>query len=789
MTTHRRATDEDHNQGFSTMSFLGAEAQTPLRAYRIARTCALLVWDGREAPSGRRLRPTVNGVGVKPPISMLSVALDQGTVRNVLAIRIPPVTGLGAVRVEDLDGRVLACDDGLGRTADSRWTELDVDDLLAGLESSERMRICRFMLDVCPGLFHIHGDPVFHAGTRRLLAAAVGKPRAMAVRCRLPGDFVVCEAAPAPGFGRDIRAAVLAHNTLFKAPFAPIAVAGNPGRKPDRLLMVVPAAAKTEGGRTVIVFGDQAVRCFSLRQSPDTAPDAVHWLRAIAQSGGGAAARRYVLDCLAGIAADNDQAAALLRELQAVLPRPAYKLTEQTAAVSASVDLIVGSTAGAFVTGQISDPHNLVQGFRIERAGTSRSVPGAAVLRLRSGNGGATDNATGTGDRISGGTGRRFAFAATDAPAPVADAPLRIFLTLRSGRELPLAEGPALLSPFAARDAVLAALASSPLDPAAAAAHAASVVTALHGQALARRDAAEVVAIGAVKAKPKVSVIIPVGNDAALARCRAAMIANDPAMAGAELVHVLAGPDRQGEVETFLRTIFDAYGLPGRLVIVPEGCDGGAVLNAGVAASGSQDLVILHACAVPSARGWLPPLLDFRAKAWRGGIVGARLIHEDFSVWNDGVDVAVDGHGRRELAPRRAGFPRDFGRPWHARRVAALTPGCVVVNRHLLDRLGGFNEEYLGEETCIADICLGTAARGLGVSMLREPAVFRFPAETAASSSADATAIVAEIDRLRLESRWHGRTETDAAAAVSVVPAARTLRHDHAKAAAPRRAA
>jgi hypothetical protein len=352
-------------------------------------------------------------------------------------------------------------------------------------------------------------------------------------------------------------------------------------------------------------------------------------------------------------------------------------------------------------------------------------------------------------------------FSALDTPANGEEAGrISLSLCLRSGATFAFAEGPSMMRPHAARDAVLAAIPPLYLTRNTIAEWIEPSVVAFHeDDQKATAGSCQVIDIGCVPNTPEVAVISLVPDDPLLMRYRAGLTAGDPEMRNIDMLYILDRAQDRQNVEHFLRNLHAAYGVATRLVVLPHAGTAAAAFNAGARASRASFLVWLGATVLPPERpSWLPQLIGHLRREANIGIVGARLLREDQALWNEGLDIG-DHHDVWDIRPVRAGFPPGFAPFQPLQPVAAISPGCIAVRRSVSESCGGLSQHYLSLDYSLADLCLAATALGFNTCLTSEPTLFRLDPP---GNERQGTAVLdpkREIDRRLLERRWRPRPQ------------------------------
>lgn len=715
----------------------------------LGRDAALLAWVSDEGPAMRGFRILIGQETARPPIAHTSLPLGMGRVQNLVALRLVGPTETNAtITVCDNTGHALA-------TADTRAHgrsiagELDPQALLGSFEPAARVRAARFLLEICANALRLDGDPEFVGHCRHILGEISRNPGGLHPRCRVLDRYVLCEGTVPAGLGTRLTASILGAETLRRAAFAPALIAD--GAKPGRAtvaLLLDKAALDAEA--SIVIFGESGMACRRLAASPPAA-SALDWLSEQRPS---APMRRYLLDCLARLGEENPQAAALLRELQILGPQRGQVLRHDRCAIAAGADLILGTETGVFVAGWVNDPHCLVDALEIDRAGRTTSVALDHLHRYVH---------QGSESRIAGSLG--FAGFVAEETRALPEAPCRLRLRLRSGAFTDLAEGPSILPTTEARDVVLASIPPEHLSDEALAALEPAIAALQSRSALVQIEP-EIVTIGSDIPAPVASIIVPLGAEPDLVRCRIGLFATDPGLRAVEVLYLLDRVQDRVAAERLLRQQHDAFGVSARLVAMPEGCNSGLAFNAAARIARGSILIFMGSGVVPEQAGWFAGLNDFLLAHPRCGVAAARVVHDDHSITSAGFSFDIGPSGLWDLQRPFAGFPREFAGAARADSVAAASTDCLAVRRSLFELVGDFAEDYVAAAYRDADFCLRVRARGLEVWRLATPTLIQL-----GTSGEPHELVRAALARRLLERRWRSVVEAGLAANAQDAPA------------------
>ena len=264
--------------------------------------------------------------------------------------------------------------------------------------------------------------------------------------------------------------------------------------------------------------------------------------------------------------------------------------------------------------------------------------------------------------------------------------------------------------------------------------------------------------------RPETAVIGPVPDDPLLMRCRIGQIAADPAGVAVEMIYLLDRnrPQRR-EIVSVLRSVHAAYDVPARLLLVTDAGRAASALNVGAAVSHAPILVWLDDAVLPETPAWLSTLTRPLERDGTVGIVAARLLREDGTLWNNGVDLGYCGMGLGgkhrvwDIHSGCAEVPCPSAPAPARKSVTAVSPDCIAVARSVLQRCGGFSSRYRTSSYGIADLCLSAAVAGYKVCLTSEATLFRLPLSAGTACGGGAADPERERDRCLLERRWRDR--------------------------------
>ncbi|TCZ56588.1 glycosyltransferase family 2 protein [Roseicella aquatilis] len=237
-------------------------------------------------------------------------------------------------------------------------------------------------------------------------------------------------------------------------------------------------------------------------------------------------------------------------------------------------------------------------------------------------------------------------------------------------------------------------------------------VVALNRQRLAASGRPSIVEVGSLPEKPRCSLIVPLYGriDYLMYQCA---LFSEHGMPADELVYVLDDPPKKQALIDLAQSAYRRFGIPLRLVLLPENRGYAPANNAGLAHCKGEYVCYLNSDVMPHEPRWLDLMIGALEQDPGLGIVGGLLTFEDGTVQHAGMTF--------KRLPQLGNFPYAM-HPGKGRirppsrgvqRAEAVTGACMVLRRSLAEELGGFDEDYVIGDFEDADLCFRIRARGL----------------------------------------------------------------------------
>ena len=216
-----------------------------------------------------------------------------------------------------------------------------------------------------------------------------------------------------------------------------------------------------------------------------------------------------------------------------------------------------------------------------------------------------------------------------------------------------------------------------------------------------------------------------------------ALLAGTPEAEALELTLVTGRTAAIGLTER-LSDMFAFYGLTGRLALTPDQESFAAQVEAGLAATQAERLLVWSPSALPTAPGWLAQMVAAQDDLARPGLVSPALLYEDGSIYYGG---GGDAGGAGALT----GYGGDWLPKTGLRPAATGAAEIALVDRATLTRAGGFSGGLMGDALGHRDLARRLRAAGAGTWVA--PAVRFWMLQDAPAESQDPLArLLRKID-------------------------------------------
>ena len=218
---------------------------------------------------------------------------------------------------------------------------------------------------------------------------------------------------------------------------------------------------------------------------------------------------------------------------------------------------------------------------------------------------------------------------------------------------------------------------------------------------------------GKAPEEPDVSIVVPLYRRIDLIEHQVAQFWRDPDLRRAELIYVLDSPERAGELSRLAGPLYELYGLPIKILNLSRNGGYAVANNLGASRARGRLLLLMNSDVLPTARGWLRRMHTFYDATPDIGALGPKLLYEDESIQHAGMYFKRDAATRLwENQHYFKGFARTLPAAGVTRPVPAVTGACMMVERVLFDRLGGFATLYVDGGYEDSDFCIRLVHEG-----------------------------------------------------------------------------
>ncbi len=224
--------------------------------------------------------------------------------------------------------------------------------------------------------------------------------------------------------------------------------------------------------------------------------------------------------------------------------------------------------------------------------------------------------------------------------------------------------------------------------------------------------------LGKPKAAPVVSVIVPLYGRSDFVEHQLIEFSRDTwFVENAELIYVVDDPNLSESFIALAENLFRLYRMPFKWLWGNSNRGFSGANNLGVKHAKGQYLLFLNSDVFPQQPGWLQALLGVLAADLSIGAVGPRLVFADGSIQHAGMafvrreelGIWINHHPYRGLDPI-------LDPALELSMLPAVTGACMLIRRTHLEKVGGWDSEYLIGDFEDSDLCLKLHDVGLKVA-------------------------------------------------------------------------
>lgn len=652
---------------------------------------------------------------------------------------IPPY---GTVAVSGVDGpHRIAAMRLVPMSAERPISTEDTLELADGLDADSCRRLLGFLLGFCRTAFGLSSDPRFADTCIRLARscardAGPARPLAQATQA-----WMVLGGVSAPS---DATFYVLGQTRVRHSRAPAMADWSRPqaaaSLHPTDLQLIEPVRQ----GDLLLALCDTPM-LWTVRETSAAVPDV---MRETSREPTNAALRTA---CLRAFTLAGGPAAALLREMQVLVPTTPLRHDDPAAPLGAALEFALPDGDGhLFLRGWIRDPLHLIASVELRTHAGNVTLDPACLHRMRR-----PDVSNRYGKAAFPSHEPQIGFVAR-APDPSGGLALQPTLALRlhSGSIMEVTAPLHQIPAATARDFVLSSLPPASVTPAILDDCLAPAAAALHRQAMAEGRSVDIVQIGTPRLRPAVAILVPLYRNLDFLRFQVAAFAADAECRRAELVYILDSPEQRVELEFLLRGLHLLHDLPFTMVVMPCNMGFAAANNRAAALVHAPVLLLLNSDVVPVRPGWLG-LLRAAVSVPGVGAAGPKLLFDDGSIQHAGLFFERDADGMYYNAHYHKGMPRQWPAAQRRRRVPGITGAAMMVRRNLFEAVGGFAEDYIIGDFEDSDLCLRLHGVGAGIAYVPEAELYHFERRSIQLHAGYTGTLVSMYNRRLHHSRWN----------------------------------
>ncbi|HEY3019646.1 MAG TPA: glycosyltransferase, partial [Solirubrobacteraceae bacterium] len=159
----------------------------------------------------------------------------------------------------------------------------------------------------------------------------------------------------------------------------------------------------------------------------------------------------------------------------------------------------------------------------------------------------------------------------------------------------------------------------------------------LHARRVERVGIRDVDDFGAPPGDPALSLVVPLYGRIDLLEHQLVHFADDPELAGCELIYVLDSPELAEELYAFAAQLHALYRLPFRVVTLSENGGFSVATNLGASVARGERLLLVNSDVIPAAPGWTARMLEFYELTPQIGALAPKLVYEDDAIQHAGI--------------------------------------------------------------------------------------------------------------------------------------------------------
>ncbi len=277
---------------------------------------------------------------------------------------------------------------------------------------------------------------------------------------------------------------------------------------------------------------------------------------------------------------------------------------------------------------------------------------------------------------------------------------------------------------------------------------------ALQQLCIAQVEAKEVKSIGQPILEPIVSIIIPLYKQLDFMKVQLATLAHDPYTQNCEIIYVLDSPEQEIEVKNFLTEHCALYQIPVKLVVMNRNSGYAMANNIGVKSAQGQYLVLMNSDVFAKAPGWLEKMVAFYQASPQIGVLAPKLLYEDESLQHAGMFFEKTTFPFWIPLHYYKGFPHCYPQAQISRPVPAVTGACLMIEKGLYEKVGGYSTDYIIGDFEDSDLCLKCAELGSESWYYAEAELYHLERQSVPQSPVYSSSIVWRYNAHFHQQRW-----------------------------------
>jgi GT2 family glycosyltransferase len=258
----------------------------------------------------------------------------------------------------------------------------------------------------------------------------------------------------------------------------------------------------------------------------------------------------------------------------------------------------------------------------------------------------------------------------------------------------------------------------------------------LNRSRLANRPVVDAIEYGPPLPSPRFSVIVPLYGRLDFAEYQLALFSEHSGAADIEFIYVLDDPPRRQEAQFLCASVYERFRVPFRLLLLDRNVGFAPASNIGLAHARGSFIAFLNSDVFPCIPDWLERLADRLDSHPDLGMVGGLLLFEDGSVQHQGMRFRRLREFGDWFFPVHEGKGLRHVGGGGLRRCISITGACMVMERALAVRMGGFDEIYAIGDFEDSDLCLKLRALGYGCAVDTDVRLYHLERKSQASSAA-----------------------------------------------------